>query len=71
MIIKVKHMRKNSGYLVTLPNSSNIVCLDKRSLLQGDEKGNKVTSILTHILYSFHYNQVVLFCQLPRCGIDW
>jgi len=65
IIIKVKYMRKNTGYLVTFSNSSNIVCFDKRSLFQGDEKGNKVTSILTHILCSFHYNHMALFCQLP------
>jgi len=64
-------MRKNIGYLVTFSNSSNIVYFGKRSQFQRDKKGNKVTSILTHILYSFHYNHMALFCQLPKCGVDW
>ena len=47
-------MRKNTGYLVTFSNSSNIVCFDKRSQFQRDKKGNKVTPILhTYFILSF------------------
>jgi hypothetical protein len=45
-IIKIKHMCKNTGYLVTFSNSSNIGYFGKRSPFQRDKKGNKVTAIL-------------------------
>ncbi len=46
MIIKIKHMCKNTGYLVTFSNSLNITLFDKRSQSRREKKGNKVTAIL-------------------------
>jgi hypothetical protein len=45
IIIKVKYLRKNSGYLVTFSNSSDIFYFSKRSQFQRDKNGNKVASI--------------------------
>jgi hypothetical protein len=51
IIIKVKYLRKNTGYLVTFSNSSDIFYFDKRSQFQRIKNGNKVTAILhTHFI---------------------
>jgi hypothetical protein len=46
MIIKIKNICKNPGYLVTFSKSSDISLLDKMGSYRREKKGNKVNSIL-------------------------
>jgi hypothetical protein len=39
-------MCKNTGYLVTFSNSSDIALFDKRLSFRREKKGNKVTAVL-------------------------
>jgi hypothetical protein len=45
IIIKIRHICKNTGHLVTFSSSSNIAFLDETGPFQREKKGNKVTAI--------------------------
>jgi hypothetical protein len=46
IVIRIKYIYENAGYLVTFSKSSNIAPFDTGSTSQRDKKGNKVTASL-------------------------
>jgi hypothetical protein len=66
VIIKIKYICENAGYLVTFSKSSNIAPFDEGSPFQRERKGNKVTAILHTYFILF----VMAIWQKPSCNID-